>query len=87
MVSRIDSRIEPFLHDILDDIINQSLFGDQLQRYTDYFRGALDIAFNQGLVPVNSYIFLFNFVAWLELDKGFSEEEHCKFTFFLEDFE
>lgn len=85
---RIEPKAEVFLHEKLDILLG-SYFTEGVndQRNFDFFRGCLEACFNLGLVSIKSFIFLFNFVRWLECGIEFEHDESIAFEYFLEDYE
>ena len=70
---RIKKDVEPYLHDSLHVVLLQYIKDEYSQRYIDMYRGILNAFFNIDSVGVKSYLFLFNFLDWLEHRSNYSD--------------
>lgn len=85
----IDQQAETYLHDRLYVVVYSYIKDCDYQRYIDSFRGSLDGFFHVGMITIDSYIFLTNFLHWLEYKADFDDIDNAVFSdfysYFLED--
>lgn len=77
---------EKVLHHSLYIVIYHYITGKDSQRYIDSFRGALNFSFNLGHIGLDSFIFLLNFLCWLENKTLFGEDDSLEFDEFMKFF-
>ena len=81
----ISTLIEEHLHHNVSVVVYHYISGVNYHRYIDSFRGNLDTCFSMGLIAIKSYIFLVNFLCWLENKTQFSDIEDNAFRYFYDD--
>ena len=68
-------------------VIYHHLKNKNAQRYYDSFRGSLNVCFYLDFVSMEGYLFLNNFVCWLEYKGGITDEtENLAYQYFYDDF-
>lgn len=82
----IDKKIEPFLHSALYDVVRDYIIDSYNHRVRDVYRGYLKCSFHLGLISVNSFVFLVDFMAWLENKDSFSDIDSDMYKGFYEGF-
>lgn len=83
-IYKISPEAEVYLHEDLYQVIHYYLVGGDFQRQADSFRGSLTMSFNLGYIGYHSFIFLINFLVWLESRSDFNPDDDAKFTYFLQ---
>lgn len=78
----IDSKVEPYLHETLESILFSYSSDKNTSRLLDSYRGSLVTSFHLGLISVHSFIFLLNFLRWLECSSDFNETDDDMYCFF-----
>lgn len=83
---RIDQTADEFLHEKLYEVVYRYIADGDCQRLFDSFRGSLDVFFHLEMIPADKYIFLLNFIRWLEHKGEFGESEDDVFRIFYDSF-
>lgn len=75
---------DKFLQEKILLLVYQYIIGKDSQRYLDAFRGIVFSLFSFDLIELDKFLFLFNFVSWLENKNIFSDEDSAMYQHFFD---
>lgn len=80
----IDSIVEPYLSETLENLLLSYSTDKNIDSLVNSYRGCLLTSFHLGLISVNSFIFLFNFLRWLECKSEFNDIDDDMYCYFYD---